>query len=408
MTNRYGMQAFVATLTLGLALIATAPAAAQESVDGRWMAFVGCWEPLEEAADQGILCVQPTDDGVEIFGVVDGEVTTSDMMVANGERVDTSIEGCEGWESSQFSHDGRRLFTHSEFVCGEEVSRSATGIMSLTSPTEWLDVRSVDVDGEQIAWVQRYRLVGPDRVAEAGIQDVSLGLGMAVRTARMAASRPIQIEDIEEAAGEVESKAVEAWVAARREGFDLDADELIRLADAGLPESIIDVVVAVSYPETFAIDDEAGGSMRGRPVRGVGTMDNTYGAGVRRGYAGRYGYGSRSFFWDPFYYGYSPYNSSYGYGYGSGYGSGYGYGYPSAGYYYTPVIITERPTGGSSSAGGRVVNGRGYTQGSGSGGARRTGDSSAAPSGSSGGGTAAGSTTKAPPPRKAKPRGGGG
>jgi hypothetical protein len=388
--HRYGIGVLSALL---LAVAFASPAAAQD-VDGRWMAFYGCWEPTGEFADSGMLCVRPFEDGVELFTVVEGEITTSDVMVSNGEQRTRSMEGCEGWESSEFSNDGRRVFTRSEFVCGEGLPRTSTGVMSLTAPTQWLDVRSMDVDGEQVAWVQEYQLVDPERMAEAGVDDATQGLGLAVRAARMSAARRITLTEVREAAQRMERKAVEAWVAARKDRFELDADILIDLAADGVDESIIDVVVAVSYPETFSIDANAEARTRSDGSRRYGDTSR---------YGGRYGFGARSFFWDPFYYGsygYSPFNSfggfgirysnGYGYGPGFGYGSGYGYG----GGYYTPVVV-ERVSPGER---GRVVNGRGYSRGSGgsatgsrgsfSGGSGSAARSSGSSRGSSGGRTA--------------------
>ena len=96
--HRYGMGVFSAAffaVALTTAPLVTAPLAAQD-VDGRWMAFLGCWEPTGEVTESGLLCVRPADGGVELFTVVAGETTTSDVMVANGEQRQRSMEGCAG------------------------------------------------------------------------------------------------------------------------------------------------------------------------------------------------------------------------------------------------------------------------------------------------------------------------
>ena len=401
--HRYDMGVFSAAffaVALITAPLVTAPVAAQD-VDGRWMAFLGCWEPTGEVTESGLLCVRPAEGGVELFTVVDGETTTSDIMVANGEQRQRNMEGCEGWEAAEFSTDGLRVFTRSEFVCGGGSPRASSGVMSMTAPTQWLDVRSMDVGGEQVAWVQQYQLVGPARMAEAGVDDATQDLGMAVRSARMSASRRIRLTELREAAQKIDAKAVEAWVAARGERFELDAKALIALADDGIEESIIDVVVAVSYPHTFSIDANADAR-----TRSPGDLRGTrVGDGYTYGNSPRYAFGARSYFWDPFYYGsfgYSPYfgysSGFYGNRYGYGYGSGYGYG----GGYYTPVVVNRiQPDRGT------VVNGRGYRQSgsTGSGGARSSGGSSSVgPSRGSSGGSSSGSSRGGG--RTAKPRGG--
>ncbi len=384
-----------------MVLATSTPGLAQE-MDGRWLPFVGCWEPTGQGATDGILCVEPTDDGVELYTVSAGEVLTSDLLVADGASHPRSIEGCEGWDSAGFSRDGRRVFTRSEFICGEEVARTATGIMSLVSLTQWIDVRSMDVGGEQVAWVQRYRLVGPERMLQEGVEDseyFTADMGMALQAARMYAARNIWLEDIMEAAERVDTKAVEAWVAGRGERFAIDADALVRLADAGVSESIIDVVVAVSYPGTFAIAGEAGVPMGGeqRAFDAPRTVRSIYGYGMySRSPFYNYGYGPYS------YYGYSPYSR---YSYGSLYGYGY-QGYYSGSYYggyYRPteVIVNRREF--NPETGGRVYNGRGY--GAGDRGSYRGPDQSVG--GSSGADTSTGSASGGSSTgRTAKPRGG--
>jgi len=165
-------------------------------------------------------------------------------------------------------------------------------------------------------------------------------------------------------------------------------------------------VVAVSYPKTFSIDANADARARerdGGPSR------------VGAAYGSPYGFGARSYFWDPFYYGswgYNPYNSYRGIslmGFGNGYGfnsSGYPYyggynpyggGYGGWGGRYVTVQV-ERT---SPQERGRVVNGRGYRRPGGSGGTASpagsySGGSGSATSGGSSGGSSGGGRTAKP------------
>ena len=328
------------------------PAHAQENIDGRWLAFVGCWEPVNGEDDAGLLCFSPSDGGLEMQNIVAGEVVATEHLVADGQLRPVSAAGCEASESLEFSEDGRRVFTRSEFVCGGDLARSGTGIMSFVAPNRWIDVRALDVEGEVVAWVQEYAMVGPARLAEEGVSDPSQGFGVGVRVGRMvAASTAIDLDDVEEAVAHMDAKAVETWIAAQRDPFDLRAEDLLRLSDNGVPGSVIDVVVAVSYPDKFVVEpsspiEQTRGDRRvgDAAYRGYGGYNPYYG-GV--GYS-RYGFGYSSF-------GYSPFGfSSLGF-----YGGGFGGGYP--GYRPTTVIIDRR---GGSDGGGRIQNGRGYTTGS--------------------------------------------
>jgi hypothetical protein len=267
-----------------------------------------------------------------------------------------------------------RAYTRSEFQCGAE-TRQGSGVMSFVAPNQWIDVRALSVSGDPVAWAQGYQLANAEQLAAQGITDPAAGNQEPIRAARVRAARDIAIEDVEDAASRIEARAVEVWVAAHETPFDLDGDELVRLADAGVPESVIDVMVAVSYPDRFVLSPEGTASEAERTA-----MADEYPAGFRRGY--------RSYLWSPWFgsayrNGYSPYYSRFGY-YGSGFG---GYG----GYWgYVPATIIVQPaTPAVAPTRGRVVPGRGYVRP----GSSDDGGGSARPATSSGGGDSVGGSS---------------
>lgn len=385
--------AAVTAVMLVLLGAAATEAGAQEG-DARWLPFVGCWEAVDAEDSIGLLCFTPAGGGVDLVNYVDGEVASTERLAADGQPRTIQAEGCDGWESVEFSQDGRRAFTRTEFTCSEGSTRSGTGVMALTAPDTWVDVRVLDMDGEEVAWVQEYRLAAAERLADEGVPNPAAERRLAVRSARMAAAAPIDLEDVMEASSRMDERAVETWLVAEGDELEIDADALVRLDDAGVPDRVIDAAVAVSYPDRFMV--EAGGdgarmadAPRPKHYRGYMGFDPWFGPAFGVRYGGWYGYSPFS----PF--GYSPWYGGYGYRY---WGSRPGV-----------VIIDRRP----SSSGGRVYNGRGYRQGSGSTGraARPRGGSS--PSFSTGGSrsgsvapTRSGTTRRATP-RKAKRRGGG-
>ncbi|MEP7346587.1 MAG: hypothetical protein ABI877_15050, partial [Gemmatimonadaceae bacterium] len=154
-----------------------------------------------------------------------------------------------------------------------------------------------------------------------------------MNSARIAASGRLDLSDVIEASGYLEVGVLQTLLAERGEGFGLDARQLLSLARAGVAPSVIDVMVALSYPDVFALDRTRLGDpppdVRGERVVYGGDMYDPYG----------YGYG----------YGYDPYG--YGYGRGNGWYSG-----------RRPVVVVQR-TEGDDEEHGRVVNGRGYVSG---------------------------------------------
>ncbi len=376
---------FLAT-TLLVAGVTPGAASAQET-DERWLAFSGCWQPVGESAGpdvpDALLCFEPlaASGGVAMVSLEDGEIVGRETLQADGQSHEASLEGCTGWERGDFSARPGRVFLSSEYVCDGGVSRASTGVLTMVSFNEWVDVRVVTAGDERLTWVTRYRQARQDEAEAAGLRVMAGDRGMAVRSARAAGSARPSIDDVIEATGYIDSEAVQAWIAERDAPLDLDSDKLIQMADAGVPEDVIDMVVAVSYPERFAV---AGGS---GPTHG-----SSYGGYVDP----RYG---------------SLFFGTYGFGFGYGFGYGYGYGGGYGGGYYRPIVIV--PVEGQRGSGGRVVNGRGYRRGeaiptpTSRGTSVRTpsrGSSRGASAGRSSGGSSRGTSTG----RTARRRGGGG
>lgn len=353
-----------------LGLLAPLQLSAQQP-DGRWLPWLGCWEPVDlttGAALPGdvLVCMRATGGAeVEVATLAGGETTTR-RVVANGTRRDVTTAGCTGWESAAWSGDGRRVFLRSELGCEGNVQRTQSGVMAWVSPTEWIDAQSVGLGEERAPRVQRFRLVTEERTRDAGFEPMSGERAQLAVASRTIAAAPLDTDDVREAADFVDREALQALLVERGEGFDLSADRIAELADNGLSEDVIDLMVALSYPNVFRVDRAA---MDGEYVpderMGEERADDPY---WRR----RDPYG----WYDPFDWGYygrygsrycSPYGLGYlGYGYGScgyGYGLGYGYGYDPWGYRFgvRPIIIVRGDDFGPDE-GGRVVAGRGYTR----------------------------------------------
>ena len=369
-------------ILVGAWLIMMAPMAAAQEMDSRWVPWRGCWRAVDETDTAPVLCVVPLagEAAIEMLTILDGQVVSRESIFADGQEHAVSRDECEGWERAEFSDDSRRIYIGSELTCGASAHRSSTGVISMVSPYEWLDVRTIDVDGQSVPWALRYRLASPAEHRAAGQGDLVSAQGLGARMARTAASLPIAIDDVIEATGKVSAETLQLWVVERGEPFALDASRLIEMADAGVPPSVIDVVVAVSYPEKFVLNEgrtagrRPADAARGRPGYGYGRtrnpfIDPFYDPYSRYGHYSGYGYGSRyglgyygGFGYGPGYYG------GLGYGYG-GYGR-YGYGGYNYGYggYGTSIIVVGRRGSGSASTNGRVVRGGGYTSAGSSGG----------------------------------------
>ena len=221
-------------ILVGAWLIMVAPLSAAQDVDSRWVPWVGCWRAVNETDSAPVLCVVPLagEEAVEMLTMLDGQVVSRESIFIDGQQHAVSTEDCEGWEGAEFSRDSRRIYIRSELNCGASGVRISTGVLSMVSPFEWLDVRTMNVDGQSVPWALRYTLASRADFQVAGQGDLVSAQGPAARMARMAASVPIALDDVVEATEKVSAETVQLWIVERGEPFVLDANRLIEVADA--------------------------------------------------------------------------------------------------------------------------------------------------------------------------------
>ena len=355
-------------------LAAVAPVQAQ-SPAGSWLAFTGCWTSNDQNAEERpTLCVVPGEDrfSAEFVTVRDGEVVSREVARADGRPVDASQEGCEGTTTWRFSGDGHRVYHRSEHVCDGSVNRRGSGMMVMVNPTEWMDVSSVEVEGQVTPWVQSYRMAGIMATQAAGYADLGTDQEMAVRAARMYSTTTPTIAAIIEAGRKLHAETVQAWLVESAPELNVNAEQLIRMADAGVDSEVIDVVVAVAHPQRFRLQDEDRAGTEIAQRERTGGRYGWLGSGYPRYYS-PYGFGTYGYGYSPYGYGYNSSFNRYGYSpFSYGYG---GYGYSGIG--YRPVLVSVEPRRESvqTRGRGRLVKGLGYVSGSSSGRATTVGRS---------------------------------
>jgi hypothetical protein len=354
---------------LGLVAVAASAAnaqqaGAQQAGDGpKWRGWIGCWAPVaapqvgvsESSEQQMLVCITPTGnpETVDVSTVANGKVVSYQKLDASGREQPVTAKGCSGTQRASWSTDERRLYLRSATTC--DGLRSATSaILSMTATGEWLDVRGVNVYGDENVRVARYRDAGRPSNLPVEVTDALSGVSGTAENARIAAGAPIGATAVIEASRAADSSVVAAWLLERGQPFTLNASTLLELSKAGLPARVSDAMVAVSYPRAFQVA-RADRAMRDDDLDAYTRRRIT--AMVDRSFYDPYGWGYSSYLYGP---------SRYGYGYGLGMNGGYyGGGYYGGGY-YAPIVIVREPNGNTSGSRPKVVNGRGYTQNTGS------------------------------------------
>jgi hypothetical protein len=312
--------AIVCLFSIG-ALTATAlaqPVARKVPESHDAIAWLGCWDVLADPEDDATaspeerqqICVAPGDapKALDMTVLIDNEIVAKETIVTDGSRQPVSDGGCDGWIRSVPSEDRRRLYLQSEATCRDGKLRNLTGASMIVSENRWIDIHALRVDGEREVLIQRYRPV------DAGIPRLPGALPNAMHTVRREAAARLSVEDVIEALRVVDPAVVEAMLLESDASFGIDSDLLLHLDDAGVPNEVIDLMVALSFPDYFAIED---GSITRQP-------EVYYGG-----------------YWSPWY----PY-----YGYGHYYHHRYGHGYGHGDGHHDK----------NQNRGGKVVRGRGF------------------------------------------------
>jgi hypothetical protein len=252
-------------------------------------------------------------------------------VIPDGKDRPITEDGCTGTQRAEWSADGLRLFSRAEMTCKTDQGlRRVSGLALLGANGRWTDVQSVDISGRESFRVRQYRRA----------------VGSPAPTPPVA-TKPLTLEDVIEASAKVSPRALEAALVETRASFDLTSKHLLELDAAGVPASVVDLVVALSYPDRFVIERTAHVDRAHSPI-----IDDPFAVG--------WGFGPPV--WSDFYY------------------SPYGYG-PYSPYYYSPFAYPYYPVyyggggwvvdGGGGGGGdlpqqpsgsGRVVDGRGYTR----------------------------------------------
>lgn len=435
---------------LALAIAAPSASAQTAKVDGRWHAWLGCWTPANTLirvlgnSAASVVCVVPssTPSAVDVMTVTGGKIVDRNHVDTDGRPHAISKEGCTGSQTATWSPSSRRVYMKSDFTCNGGPTTHLNAMYAMAGSDEWIDVQGLKVEKKSGVHALRYREAVYDGTLPDEIKQKLQDQPFARSAAMLAATQPISLSDVEEASHAVDAAVVSTWLietdkVSAEKPDRLNAKQLVQLADNGVPGSVIDVMVGLSYPDVFAIN----------PMNSEVALQNSDSvAYAGSGYRGRYAssalnpiigfdrlgnpiyesesslmYGCTPFLYGPYDMGWNPSCARYGYGYSSyGYGGGlglydgYGWpfygGYPGYGGYYGggPVVVPVNPGTPGGTTHGRVINGKGYRQGGGESGttaAPRSNTQSGSGSGSGGGGASSGSSSPPPPPpRTAVPR----
>lgn len=245
------------------------------AIDVRWIPWIGSWRLVSNTVnrdDRGLkgdyrLEVSPTDSGnaVTMKTFEDDTVLFEDVIIADGISQPLKDKECSGWYKYSWSDTGKRLLFESESRCPDKPVQNISGISIINRNGDWVDIQLLRNSQDRIITVRRYSLVSDQTEDFAG-----QGVGIAM-AGRLKAGKNFSVNEIIELSATVPQEVLEAAIMEYREPFGINSKTLQRLADAAVPSPVIDLMVALSFPEKFYVERDtvsivaAGNSGSGEP-----------------------------------------------------------------------------------------------------------------------------------------------
>ena len=234
----------VRTCAIGLAsLLIGVTANAQQTIAPRtvaWSPFLGCWSTSSAGNAGPMVCIVPTDSSsrVEFLTVSGDSVISRTLVDASGQLQAQTRGNCVGWESSRWSRDSMRLYSHADYKCTNGDVERSDAILSMTHSDAFSHVERSVLDDTARATVVNFIVQLDTTVYPLEVRQ------------RMRRLRPLAITDTElevvsdlpasemiEAATELDPGVVAAWLADRGQQSELTTAELRVMRTATLISS---------------------------------------------------------------------------------------------------------------------------------------------------------------------------
>lgn len=328
-------------------------------VDPNFAAWLGCWRLDDDLAGTGArMCITPERNGVRLQTVIGTHKGIDEVVIPDGVARPIVDADCKGTERAEFSKDGARVFRVTDVTCGKEAPRTIKSVAFMAPGPSWISIQHVSGTAANTSVrVQRYRRAANQNLAD-GSRAPQPDAHLATRTTPD--MTVWSIDDIIEASGKVPVEVMQAVLTEVHQKFEMNRKTLVALSGGGVSEPVIDLMVALTYPERFVVERRGGGSTPAGIMTGTGWFDPFMSPMLTGNFSDCYtpfGYGYRS------YYSmcgsmYAPYGYNY-YGYNN-------YYYPN-GYYYGGWVDVGNIPGivgvpGEPQGEGRVIRGQGFTQ----------------------------------------------
>lgn len=319
-----------------------------ENLDSRWLPWIGSWRLVSNkintkeslSKEDYFLTINPgsNEKSITMKGQQGDKVLVEEEMIADGLRHPLKDEKCSGYYIYSWSENGKRLLLESESNCPGDPKRHVSGMSLIDANRDWVDIQLLQNGKDKAISIRKYRNIDNSELMSSGRFNPDQ-----INLARISAANNFSINEIIELSNKVESEVLEAALLETRKPFPINSKQLINLADSGVNSRVVDLMVAISFPDKFSVEQEVisptqGGNARANyqhfrypynyysyycPILPWHWTSSSY-MSYAYGYSYMGWYVVDGYYYYPLWTGYYPYD--YPYYYGSSYGGGGGGG----------------------------------------------------------------------------------
>jgi hypothetical protein len=319
-----------------------------EKLDTRLLPWVGSWRLVSnkvnssesELVEEFLLTIGPdsNENSITMKGYRDETPLVEEVIIVDGLRHQLTDDKCTGWYQYSWSENGKRLLLNSESTCPGDPLRIISGMSIIDENGDWLDIQLLRNGKQKAINIRKYHNVDNESVTLSVININRIS------SSRSAAGENFSINEIIELSSKVDSAVLEAALLEMGKPFAINSKKLIHMEDSKVPSRVIDLMVALSFPEKFIVEGDK--------------ISLAQGEGYRNGYIYfqmPYHYCSYSHSFFPWHWASSTCVPC-GYSYLGWYG-GCDIYYP----FWAPPYYTGGGSGGREINNGRLIGGHGYT-----------------------------------------------
>jgi hypothetical protein len=235
--------------------------ASYEKLDTRLLPWIGSWRLVankvnsseSELVQEFLLTISPgsSEKSITMKGYRDETPLAEEVVIVDGLRHQLTDDRCTGWYQYSWSENGKRLLFNSESTCPGNPLRIISGMSIFDGNGCWLDIQLLDNGADKATNTRKYRNVDNDSVTLSAIN------ANRISSSRSAASKGFSISEIIELSSKVESEVLEAALLEMGKPFPINSENLAHMADSRVPSRVIDLMVALSFPDKFYVQGRA-------------------------------------------------------------------------------------------------------------------------------------------------------